>query len=106
LGREGAASTVRLTNVSSGAIYQSARDGDATLLISHSRLTDNQAVGGAAGAGGKGGMGLGGAIENLDNTTTPGLHSAHNPFHGLSVNRRTPESEESLLPHPFRAGRC
>jgi hypothetical protein len=57
-------------------MYQSARDGDATLLISHSRLTDNRVVGGAAGAGGKGGMALGGAIENLDNTTTPGLHSA------------------------------
>jgi hypothetical protein len=59
-----------------GAIYQSARDGDATLLVSHSAFIDNQAIGGAGGAGRTGGSALGGAIENLVNTTIYGLHSA------------------------------
>jgi hypothetical protein len=47
-----------------GAIGNVARFGDATLSVSHCTLTNNRAVGGAAGAGPHGQTGRGGAIAN------------------------------------------
>ena len=50
---------------SGGAIGNVARAGDAILWVSHSTLTNNRAVGGAAGAGPLGQNGRGGAIANF-----------------------------------------
>ena len=49
---------------SGGAIANVARFGDATLSVSHSTLTNNRAIGGAAGTGATAQDGRGGAIAN------------------------------------------